>query len=80
MKKNYDFLTEEERRTAINQIIIFFAEERGEEIGVIAAGNFLDFALEYIGIPAYNRGLEEGKDWMKERLAGLEIDFEELKK
>jgi len=80
MEKTYDFLTEEERRTVTNQIITFFAEDQGEEIGVIAAGNFLDFVLEHIGIPAYNRGLEESKDWMKERMAGLEIDFEELKK
>ena len=40
MKKSYDFFTDEQRRALTNQIITYFAQERNEEIGIIAAGEF----------------------------------------
>ncbi len=80
MEKTYDFLDQDQRRAATDQIIGFFQNERDEEIGVIAAGEVLDFVLEHIGIPAYNRGLDDSRNWMKERMAGLDVDFEELRK
>lgn len=79
-KRKWDILTDDERRTAIDKIITFFAEERDEEIGMIAAGQLLDFFLEHISPTTYNHALDDAKSWIKERLIMLDIDSEELKK
>ncbi|MBT3539305.1 DUF2164 domain-containing protein [Candidatus Parcubacteria bacterium] len=80
IKRSWDVLTKKERRAAIEKIITFFAEERDEEIGIIAAEQVLDFFLELTGGKIYNRAIDNAKDWLKIRLINLDIDAEELKK
>jgi len=79
IKRQWNILSEEERRNYINKIITFFAEERDEEIGVIAAEEVLDFFLENLSKPIYNKGIEETKEMLKEKITDLEVDLDAMK-
>jgi len=79
-KKPWDFLSNDEKRYAIDQIITFFAEERDEEIGRIAAEEVLDMFLELLGPQVYNSALEDAKIWLKEKFTTIEVDYDLLKK
>jgi uncharacterized protein (DUF2164 family) len=52
----------------IEQIKIFFEEERGEDLGDLAAMLVLDFFMEDIGIEAYNQGVRDALRYMSERV------------
>ena len=79
IKKQWDILSEEERRNYINKIITFFAEERDEEIGIIAAGEVLDFFLENFSKNIYNLGVEDANEMFKEKMTDLEVDLDAMK-
>ena len=80
-KKDWDLLTDKQRQDSIKEIIDFFGRERGEEIGIIAAESLLDMFLETNAKLLYNRGLEDTKKYLRERLANVEIDIDiDLKK
>lgn len=76
VKRSWDLLTDEQRKVAIDEIISFFLSERGEEIGVIAAGNLLDMFQEQAGVHLYNKGVEDTKDFIKKRFGELDVDIE----
>lgn len=71
-------LNKEQRQKAIKHIISFFHDERGEEIGVIAAEAFLDFFLKDIGKDIYKKGIIDAKTLLKERMEDLSIDLDML--
>ncbi len=73
-------LSKAEKQKLINEIQTFFQEERGEEIGIIAAEIVLDFMMENIGKYAYNKALEDAKGWFEQRLEDLSIDYSLLYK
>lgn len=75
-KNAWDILSEKQRQTAIEETINFFQTERDEEIGVIAAENILDFFLQHIGDSLYNKGVEDTKNFARERLEGILLDIE----
>jgi len=76
IKRSWDILSETQRKTAIDEIISFFSNERNEQIGVIAAGNMLDMFLEQIGMELYNKGIDDTKDFVKKRLEEVGVDIE----
>ena len=78
--KPWDLITREERQYAIDKIMTFFAEERDEEIGVIAAEEVLDMFLELLGPQLHNASLNDAKDWFKGKLADIEVGYDLLKK
>ncbi len=71
-------LGEEQRKAAINDLIYFFEKERDEKIGVIAAGQLLDFFLEYVGSEIYNKGVIDSKRTIEKRLEDLNYDLDDL--
>lgn len=79
-KRNFDGLNQDQRRGAIDKIISFFAEERDEEIGVIAAENVLNFFLDEIGKTVYNNGIDATSAAIKQHNDNLLIDIESLKR
>ncbi len=76
VKRDWDMLTDEERKDAVDEIISFYSNERGEEIGVIAAGNLLDMFLQQVGMKLYNKGVEDTKELVKKKLEEVEMDIE----
>lgn len=75
-----NLINEEKRKVVINEIIIFFKEERDETLGIIAAESILNFFLEDIGKYIYNKGIEDSNSLIKNKLEDLEIELEVLKK
>jgi uncharacterized protein (DUF2164 family) len=59
IKRKGDYITEIQRDQVIKQIINYFASERNEEIGIIAAGDILDFILATFSDLIRNNTLDE---------------------
>ncbi|PLW80248.1 DUF2164 domain-containing protein [Candidatus Woesearchaeota archaeon] len=76
--KGYDFLDGEKRRELIDEIILFFKNERDEEIGVIAAETILDFFIEKLSKDSYLKGVEDSKNLLKKTMEDLEINLDTL--
>lgn len=72
-------LSTEQRKMAIDQIIDFYDREKGESMGVIAAGELFDFFQEYIGREFYNKGVNDSKRALDNRMDELRYDLDELK-
>lgn len=75
-----NLLTDEHRRKVIQDIVDFYATERNEKMGVIAAGALLDFMLEVIGKDIYNKGVDDAFQFLKDRLLTSETDMNALVK
>ncbi len=69
-------LSREERTQIVEDLQSYFLNEKGEEIGELAAVLLLDFIGERLGPIYFNRGLQEAMVYIAERLDdlhGLEI-------
>jgi uncharacterized protein (DUF2164 family) len=74
----WDTLSKDEREHAIRGIVAYFQSERDEDIGVIAAGELLDFFLQTTGKNIYNQALERSRARLGAYLSGSEQIFDEL--
>lgn len=74
IKRAWDFLDDKKRQIVVDQIIVYFAKERNEQIGVVAAGQVLDFFLEAAGGIIYNKALDDFKLFMEKELADSVIN------
>ncbi|HBI25269.1 MAG: hypothetical protein UT41_C0003G0037 [Candidatus Wolfebacteria bacterium GW2011_GWC2_39_22] len=63
---------------ALKAITAFFQDERDEEIGIIAAGEILDFFLQTIGDDVYKKAVGDVKKLLKERMDDLDIELDLL--
>lgn len=70
-------LPDEARDRAVRSIQDYFETERGETLGVIAAGALLDFVLAEIGPALYNRGVADAQERLHARVAELDVDLHE---
>ncbi len=68
MRKKPLKFDDETKKRMIEQIKSFFEEERGEDLGDLAAMLVLDFFMEDIGIEAYNQGVRDALRYMSERV------------
>lgn len=76
IKRDWDILSDEERKHAIDEIIGYFATERGEEMGVIAAGELLDMFLRTTGGAIYNHALDDLHPLLEKNLATTLLDID----
>jgi uncharacterized protein (DUF2164 family) len=60
-------LSKKRKKMVISDIKEYFYEERGEEIGFLAAELFYDFIIEKIGPEIYNQGLIDAKSFLEEK-------------
>lgn len=74
----FECVSEEVKTKYINEIIGFFHDERGEEIGYIAAEKVLDFVMQIMGEEIYKKAINDCKKLLKERNDELEIELELL--
>jgi uncharacterized protein (DUF2164 family) len=70
--------SKEERELIIPFIQQYFAEERDEEMGELAAGFVLDFVLETIGPFIYNKGIQDAQTYLRLRMTEIEEGLYEL--
>lgn len=80
VKKSFDLLSEKQRKVAIEKIIDYFATERDEEIGVIAAEDILDMFLNSIGPHLFNAGVKESKKVIETYFQEINFNMEMLLK
>lgn len=76
IKRAWDTLTDEERRSAINALVAYFSEEREEQIGIVAAGEILDIVLRTAGRAVYNRALDDTKPLLEQKLEDTLFDID----
>jgi uncharacterized protein (DUF2164 family) len=72
-------LTKEDRADAIARIQRYFREERGEELGDLAAGLLLDFFATELGPTLYNRGVQDSKALAQRFTASLDEELDSLR-
>jgi uncharacterized protein (DUF2164 family) len=75
-KRAWDYLNDEQRKKAIEEIIAFFESEREEKIGVIAAEQLLDMFLQSSGKEVYNKAIEDAKEFLRKKMEDVEIDID----
>ncbi|MBU0648480.1 DUF2164 domain-containing protein [Patescibacteria group bacterium] len=78
IKRKRDILTGEQRRTLIEQIITYFDTELDQKIGIVAAGNILDFFLQNLHADMYNHAISDCQKLLEERFDMIKIDLDLL--
>lgn len=78
-QRKWDKLTEEQRQQCINELIDFFERERDEKIGVVAAGELLNFFLQTAGRNLFNQGIETASRTLQTRIKDVMMDLDVLK-
>lgn len=73
-------LTKEEKNQMMMAIQRYFAEEREEEIGELAAINILEFITKNLGSYYYNQGVRDSRSIAVQRSQLLEEDLFALEK
>ena len=76
--KKYDQFPPEKKTEILNQIILYFEQERDEKIGMVAAGNLLEFMIEIIGKDIYNLGIIDAKKILESRIEDIKYDIDDL--
>ncbi|MCG7379452.1 DUF2164 domain-containing protein [Paenibacillus sp. ACRSA] len=68
-------LTKEQQDDAIRTIKSYFEEERGEELGDVAAWGVLDLFMTQLAPYIYNQALADARTTANQRMASLEEDL-----
>ncbi len=64
-------LQKDEESKAMEELIRYFSEERGEHIGNLEAMLLLQFIIEKIGPVVYNRAILDAQKYMGEKIEDL---------
>lgn len=73
-------LSKEQKEILIRNVQIFFAEERSEELGNLAADQILEFMLQEIGPFIYNQAIDDAKTMLQEQSLRMEEELYALEK
>lgn len=68
---NKIIISKEKKEKMIDAIIDFFAKERDEELGYLAAALILDFFIEKLGPEFYNQGVYDSYKRMNQMVEDL---------
>jgi uncharacterized protein (DUF2164 family) len=78
VKRTWERLSDEEKKSAKEELILFFENERDEKIGIIAAEEILNFFLQTVGSKLYNKGITDAKKALNNRIEELNYDLDDL--
>ena len=78
IRRSWEHLSNEERNTLKEELIIFFDKKRGEKIGIIAAEEILNHFLKSAGVKIYNKGIYDAKKAIENRYNELQFDLDDL--
>ncbi|MDQ0273464.1 DUF2164 domain-containing protein [Cytobacillus purgationiresistens] len=67
--------SKEQQQIMIDQIQIFFSQERDEELSEFAAERVLDFVKESLAPHFYNAGVNDVKSMMEEQFSAIEEEI-----
>ena len=77
-KRIWERLSDEEKRSANEELILFFENERDEKIGIIAAEEIINFFLQTVGSKLYNKGVTDSRKVLNNRMEELNYDLDDL--
>lgn len=80
IKRKWDILSKEQKNYFVSELIHFYKTERGEEIGILAAEDLLNFFLKKMGTFLYNAALDDAKSFLKTRFVDIELDLDSMQK
>ena len=84
MRKNMDSsvvsLTDEQKKSIMNEIHNFFDEEYGEDIGIIKQQRIMELFMEQLAPMIYNKALDDAMMWYKRMQDNMEADYYALYK
>ncbi|MBU9722404.1 MULTISPECIES: DUF2164 domain-containing protein [Bacillaceae] len=72
--------SKENKAQMMEQVKEYFYNERSEEIGDLAAENFIEYFTKEFGPYYYNEGVKDAKGVCQERMANLEEDILSLER
>ena len=78
MKQPISLLSQNQKRKVIDDIIAFFLDERGEEIGIIAAEDLLDALIDDLCKPIYSKAISDVMKLIEEKYSDLHVDIDAL--
>jgi len=73
-------LSREEKKEIVERVVAFFAEERGEAIGHLAAEQIVDFMMAELGPRLYNKAIGDARAVLAEKFAQMEDELYALEK
>ena len=73
-------LPKEQKDMIVEDLRVFFEEERSETIGNLAAEQLIDFMIREIGPFLYNKGIEDARQLVIERLAFVDEELYSLQR
>ncbi len=76
--KGWNLLRKETREACVREIQGYTEEECEERLGSVQAEELLEKVLPYIVEEAYEKGLQDAKETLKERMHDLEVDIDML--
>jgi len=78
IRRKWDILTDERKAQLVDEIITFFKTKRNEQIGMVAAGEILDFFLQALVEDVYNKAISDTKGVVKKNFENLDVDLDLL--
>ncbi len=72
-------IPKEQKTQIVAMVQQYFREERGEEIGDLAAEFLIDFMIKQMGPFIYNQAIEDVQAVLNQKMAALEEDVYALK-
>lgn len=79
IKRKWDLLSDNFRKNTINNIIMYFKNERNENIWIIAAEEILDFFMKEISETIYNKWINDATKVVNESFKDLQVNLDVLK-
>ncbi|WP_163528415.1 DUF2164 domain-containing protein [Halobacillus ihumii] len=73
-------LNQEQKEYVIERIKEYFELERGEELGDLAADQFLHFMIQEIGPFLYNQGVKDSRQMVDQKVMNLDEDIRSLER
>lgn len=73
-------LTQEQKKSMLEEIHRFFLSEYGEDIGIIKQQRILDLFTEELAGIIYDKALDDAMLWYKRQQENLETDYYSLYK
>ena len=78
IKRKWDILIDERKAQVVDETITFFKTKRNEQIGMVAAGEVLDFFLQALVEDVYGKAINDAKIVVKKNCENLDVDLDLL--
>ncbi len=78
MNRKWDSANDELQRKCVDEVIARIEEIDEDMVGVIAAQDIIDIVTENLAPEIYNKGVNDTKKLITEKLADIDVDIDSL--